>query len=88
MGTICILLGLILLVLATLGGFLISHAIASSELIMSLMGMSSVSTVYAVTVSACFVVGLLICLSLVMNGLIYNRLSKQGKTLQRLTRNH
>ena len=30
MGTICILLGLIVLVVATLGGFLISHAIVSN----------------------------------------------------------
>ena len=87
MGTICILLGLILLVLATFGGFLLSHAIVSNELYMSLLGLSSGSVVYGVVVGACFLVGLLICLSLVMSGLIYNRLSKQNDILKRLAKN-
>lgn len=86
MGTICIFLGLILLVLATLGGFLISHAIVSNELYMSLLGMGAASSVYATVVGICFLIGLLICLSLVMNGLIYNRVSKNADSLKRLTR--
>ena len=86
MGTICILLGLILLVLATLGGFLISHAIVSNELYMSLLGLGAAPSVYVAIVGACFVIGLLICMSLVMNGLIYNRVSKNAETLRRLTR--
>ena len=84
MGTICILLGLILLILATLGGFLISHAVISNELYMSLLGLSAGTKVYAVIVGACFGVGLLICLSLVMNGLIYNRVGKNYQQIKRL----
>ena len=88
MGTICILLGLILLVLATFGGFLLSHAVVSNQLYMSLLGMGSTSMVYGVIVGACFLIGLLICLSLVMNGLIYNRVSENGKKLKRITHHH
>ena len=83
MGTICILLGLILLVLATFGGFLLSHAIISNELYMSLLGLSSGNKVYIIVVGACFAIGLLICLGLVMNGLIYNRLGKSNEMLRR-----
>ena len=86
MGTICILLGLILLILATFGGFLVSHAIISNELYMSLLGLSSGGKVYMIVVGACFAVGLLICLGLVMNGLIYNRVSKNYDMLKRITR--
>ena len=86
MGTICILLGLILLVLTTCGGFLIAHAVASNELYMSLLGMNATASVYGVAVGACFLIGLLICLSLVMNGLIYNRVCKNSEALKRLKR--
>ena len=86
MGTICILLGLIVLVLATCGGFLIGHAIASNELYMSLLALKGAASVYAITVGACFAVGLLICLGLVMNGLIYNRVSKNYEMLRRITK--
>ena len=86
MGTICILIGLILLVVATLGGFLISHAIISNDLYMSLLGMASGVKVYGVVVGACFAIGLLICLALVMSGLTYNRVSKNYEILKRITR--
>ena len=86
MGTICILLGLILLVMSTFGGFLLSHSIISNELYMSLLGVGSANMVYAVVVGACFAVGLLICLSLVMNGLIYNRVSKNSERLKRISK--
>ena len=76
MGTICILLGLILLIGCTGAGFFASNAVVSNELYMSLLGMSNVSMVYVVIVGLCVLVGLLICLSLVMNGLTYNRLGK------------
>ena len=86
MGTICILLGLIVLVLATFGGFLLSHEIISNGLYMSLLGLTSGNKVYIIVVGACFVIGLLICLSLVMSGLIYNRVSKNYEILKRITR--
>ena len=82
MGTICILLGLIVLVLATFGGFLLSHEIISNELYMSLLGLSSGNKVYIIVVGACFAIGLLICLGLVMNGLIYNRVNKSHAMLK------
>ena len=88
MGTICILLGLIILVLATFGGFLLSHMVVSNQLYMSLLGVSSGGVVYAAVVGACFLIGLLICLSLVMNGLIYNSINKNHAMLRRLTKHH
>ena len=86
MGTSCILLGLILLVMSTFGGFLLSHAIISNDLYMSLLGMGSGFKVYGAVVGACFAIGLLICLALVMSGLTYNRVSKNYELLRRITR--
>lgn len=83
MGTICILLGLILLIGCTGAGFFASNAVVSNELYMSLLGMTNASMVYIAIVGACVLVGLLICLSLVMNGLIYNRLGKIAKQKKR-----
>ena len=84
MGTICIVLGLVLLVMATGGGFVIAHMVATNNLYMSLLGMNATGSVYIFVVGACFLIGLLICLSLVMNGLIYNRVCKNSETLRRL----
>ena len=86
MGTICILIGLIVLVAATFGGFLVSHAILSNDLYMSLLGLGAGLKVYGVVVGVCFVIGLLICLALVMSGLTYNRVSKNYEILKRVTR--
>ena len=85
MGTICILLGLIVLVLATFGGFLLSHTIISNQMIMTLLTLNASNT-YIIVVSACFAVGLLICLALVMNGLIYNKVSKNNAILEHIVR--
>ena len=60
MGTICIFLGIIFLIVFTAGGVLLSNSILANSLYMSLLGMSSASTIYLVVVGACFVVGLLI----------------------------
>ena len=86
MGTICILLGLILLILATLGGFLLSNAIISNELYMSLLGLASGGKVYMMVVGANFLIGLLLCLAFVMSGLTYNRVSKNQELLKRIAR--
>ena len=86
MGTICILLGLILLIAFTGVGFFASNLILSNELYMSLLAIQDATTVYLVVVGVCAFVGLLICLSLVMNGLIYNRVLKNNEILKRIAR--
>lgn len=86
MGTICILLGAIFLIGFTGFGFFASNAILSNQFYMSMLAVKEVSTVYIVVVGVCFLVGLLICMSLVMNGLIYNRVSKNNAMLKRITR--
>ena len=86
MGTICIFLGLILLIVATVGGFFLSHMILSNQLYATLLGMDAAAKVYGIVVGACFLVGLLICLTLVMSGLTYNRVNKNYEMLRRITR--
>lgn len=86
MGTICILLGVIILIAFTAAGFFASNAILSNELYMSLLGLSNPAMVYAILVGACALIGLLICLTLVMNGLIYNRVCKNGAELKKIAR--
>ena len=86
MGTICILLGLILLIAFTGVGFFASNLILSNELYMSLLAIQDATTVYLAVVGVCAFVGLLICLSLVMNGLIYNRVMKNNAILKRIIR--
>ena len=86
MGTICILIGLIILIAFTGAGFLVSNMIISNQLYMSLLGLTNPSTLYVIVVGACAFIGLLICLSLVMNGLIYNRVCKNGAALKKINR--
>ena len=86
MGTICILLGLIILIAFTGVGFLASGAVLGNELYMSLLGVTDPTMVYVIVVGACAFIGLLICLSLVMSGLIYNRVCKNGAALKKITR--
>ena len=86
MGTICILLGLIFLIGLTGFGFFASNAILSNQFYMSMLAVKDASTVYIVIVGVCFLIGLLICLSLVMNGLTYNRVCKNNAMLKRITR--
>lgn len=86
MGTFCILVGALVLVACTGIGFLVANTIASNALYMSLLALKSVTPVYVVGVGACFAVGLLICLGLVMSGLIYNRVCKNTTAVRKLTR--
>lgn len=86
MGTICILLGLIIFIAFSGAGFLVSNAVLSNELYMSLLGLSDPTMLYVIVVGACAFIGLLICLGLVMNGLIYNRVCKNGAELKKLSR--
>ena len=86
MGTICILLGLILLIAFTGAGFLASNLVLSSEVYTTLLHINDPTMIYVVLVGVCAFIGLLICLSLVMNGLIYNRVCKNGAALKKIAR--
>lgn len=86
MGTICILIGLITLIAFTGVGFLISNMIAANQIYMLLFKSFSVSEVYVLVTGVCAFVGLLICLNLVMNGLIYNRVCKNTALIKKLDR--
>ena len=93
MGTICILLGILLLLAFAGGGFVLANELIAvmttkevmGQNLLTFVGMSadSVGSLYVVIVGICAFVGLLICLSLVMNGLIYNRVCKNGAALRR-----
>ena len=89
MGTICILLGLILLIALTGGGFYLSNIIVSNTTYMSLLGFANSTDfklVYIIVVGVCFLIGLLICLNLVMHGLNSNKLSKLQAQVKRIRR--
>ena len=89
MGTICILLGLILLIALTGGGFYLSNIIVSNTTYMSLLGFANATDyklVYIIVVGLCFLIGLLICLNLVMHGLNSNKLNKLQSQLRRIKR--
>ena len=89
MGTICILLGLILLIALTGGGFYLSNTIVANSTYMSLLGFAEAADfklVYFIVVGLCFLIGLLICLNLVMHGLNSNKLSKIQAQLKRIKR--
>lgn len=83
MGTICILLGLIILLFMTGAGFFVSNMVLANQLYMSLLALSNTTIVYVVIVGIFFLIGLLICMGLVMDGMIYNKLNKlDGKVLK------
>ena len=65
MGTICILLGLIILIAFTGVGFLAAGTVLSNELYMSLLGLSEPTMVYVAVVGVCAFIGLLICLTVI-----------------------
>jgi len=77
MGTICILLGLIIL-LCSLGlGCVGANYYLASPLSVTLQSLpSDPAVVYAIFVGICGFIGLLICLNLVMHGLTYNKVKK------------
>ncbi len=89
MGTICILLGLILLIAFTGGGFYLSNVIVSNATYQSLLGFAGVTDykiIYIIVVGICFLLGLLICLNLAMHGLNSNKISKLQSQIKRLSR--
>ena len=86
MGTICILLGLIILILFIVAGFIASNAILGNITFMSLLAMNSSVQVYLIVVGLCAAIGLLICLNLVMHGLIYNKVAKTSALLKKASK--
>ena len=81
MGTICILIGLIVLLAFTGGGFLVSNVILE-KFAFTFKALNPTS-VYVGVVGVCAFIGLLICLNLVMNGLIYNRVCKNASLMKK-----
>ena len=76
MGTICILLGVIILLGSAFLGLTLTRTYLTSTLPVSLAALPQGTTAYIVIIGVCVFIGLLICLNLVMHGLIYNKLKK------------
>lgn len=76
MGTICILLGVIILLGSAFLGLTLTRTYLTSTLPVSLAALPQGTTAYIVIIGVCVFVGLLICLNLVMHGLSYNKLKK------------
>ena len=76
MGTICILLGVIILLGSAFLGLTLTRTYLTSTLPVSLAALPQGTTAYIVIIGVCVFIGLLICLNLVMHGLNYNKLTK------------
>ncbi len=76
MGTICILLGVIILLGSAFLGLTLTRTYLTSTLPVSLATLPQGTTAYIVIIGVCVFIGLLICLNLVMHGLSYNKLKK------------
>ena len=76
MGTICILLGVIILLGSAFLGLTFTRTYLTSTLPVSLAALPQGTTAYIVIIGVCVFIGLLICLNLVMHGLSYNKLKK------------
>ncbi len=74
MGTICILLGLIIFCIFTLGGCFAATRIV--EMYTRMFALPNQNMVIGLIIAVFAMVGFLICLSLVMHGLTYNKVSK------------
>ncbi len=84
MGTICILLGLIILFLSAFLGLVLARAYLNSSLVTMFTTLPQGTTAYAVIIGACVFIGLLICLNLVMHGLTYNRVKKLEQNTRKM----
>lgn len=76
MGTICILLGVIILLGSAFLGLTLTRTYLTSTLPVSLAALPQGTTAYIVIIGVCVFIGLLICLNLVMHGLSFNKLKK------------
>ena len=74
MGTICILLGLIIFCVFTLGGCFAATKIV--DMYTSMFALPNQNMVIGLIIAVFALIGFLICMSLVMHGLTYNKISK------------
>lgn len=82
MGTICILLGLIIFcVFALVGCFAATSFVNMWEQMFALPNKDMVT---ALIIAVCVFIGFLICISLVMHGLTYNKVCKLSKEVKQL----
>lgn len=88
MGTFCIFFGVVILFAFTGLGVFAANEVVGNSLYMSLIGMSDAKLVYIILIGACFFVGLLICLNLVMHGMNYNKLRNIEEKLRRRHHHH
>ena len=86
MGTICILLGVIILLGSAFLGLTLTRTYLTSTLPVSLAALPQGTTAYIVIIGVCVFIGLLICLNLVMHGLNSNKLSKLQAQVKRSRR--
>ena len=75
MGTICILLGPIILLGSAFLGFSLTRSYLDSWA-KNFITLPQRTSAYLLIIGACVFVGLIICLNLVMHGLNYNKLKK------------
>ena len=83
MGTICILLGIIILFGSAFLGVLLTRAYLTSTLPISFTMLPQGTDAYLIIIGVCAFIGLLICLNLVMHGLSYNKLLKLEKNTRK-----
>lgn len=84
MGTICILVGVIALIACTGAGFLASNYIQARSILAN--NFSSATSCYLTVVGVFAFIGLMICLTLVICGLTYNRSCKNAELLKKALR--
>lgn len=86
MGTVCIMLGIISIILFTGAGFFLAGQIANISLmgqtLLEMLKIQSSTPVYIGVTAVFFVIGLFIGLNLIMNGLTYNNTLKIKKLVK------
>ena len=87
MGVVCILLGIIAFLTFTTAGAVIAVQLVNYKASMSLMltSLSSISdaSLYAIIIGLFTFIGLLVCVSMVVQGLTYNKIAKMQTMLRR-----
>ena len=79
MGTLCILFGLVIFLVSLGLGCVGANWFVQAPLRYTLTSLPTDAEIYFISIGVCGFIGLLICLSLVMNGLIYNKLTKLSR---------
>ena len=87
MGVVCILLGIIAFLTFTTAGAVIAVQLVNYKASMSLMltSLSSISdaNLYIIIIGLFTFIGLLVCVSMVVQGLTYNKIAKMQTMLRR-----